>query len=489
MKLHTLLTIVVSSLLFASFAFASTENAFSQKSHGLDSKTIRATTEVVIEAETATLTGPMKMSPDGRAYGNQCIHGYKVNRRGWATLTFIVPREGDYILWGRIKGRDGYANSFFVSVDGAPSLVWDVKKSNRWEWDRLSNRGSGSSNYPEVDPVTFHFTAGEHTLVIGNREKETLLDRIIITDDLERLYYPHPDSWIQLDAPASADVVEPGQAYEFKWSSQAILGPINIDISLDRGKTFTVSVVQGTENDGSYIWQAPSYFNLAKVVARVSDVAGGLYDINTGYFSLMNPKNISFTLRNPVGGDTLHQGEICIINWIERGFNGLVDIYVKQDIGFPWKKIADKKNASGEYQWLVPDVVTQNCQIKVADSRDGGLCSMSGAFSILPVGAGHGESAAALNLTAIPNQLELVQNYPNPFNPRTSLRFGLPDDAYVRLQIYDALGRSVGILVDGEIEAGWHTIVWNGEAFPSGIYTAVLQAGSQRLLQRMSLVK
>ena len=488
MKFQTLLTIVVSSLLFASFALASSD-ALSPTQIKLDSKTIRAVTNVVIEAESADLTGPMMVMPDGQAYGNECIKGFKVNRRGWASYTFTIPREGDYIIWGRIKGRDGFANSFFATIDGGAELVWDVKKNNKWEWDVLSDRGAGSTNYPETDPVMFHFAAGEHTLVIGNREKESLLDRILITDDIERLYYPHPDSWIQLDAPGMAEIIAPGSMYEFKWSSQAVTGPINIDLSLDRGKSFTVSVVQGTENDGSYVWQAPSYFNLAKVVARVTDAASGLYDINDGYFALMNPQNIFLTLRNPVAGDTLHPGEVCVIKWIERGFNGLVDIYLMQDVGFPWKKFADKKNASGEYQWLVPDVVTENCRIKVADAADGDPVAESGVFSILPAGAGQAGSTRGLSLASLPTQLELVQNYPNPFNPQTTIHFGLPQDAHVLLQLFDALGRNVATLIDAEMEAGWHTVDWNGKDFPSGIYTAVLQSRSQRLIRQMSLIK
>jgi len=493
MKKRTLAWLVVSSLFLAALVFASTEDAFPQKSHRLDSKTIRATTEIVIEAETASLKGPMKISSDGQAYGNLCLHGYKVNRRGWATLTFNIPREGDYIIWGRIKGRDGYSNSFFISVDGAPNLVWDVKKNNRWEWDRLSDRGAGSTNYPQVDPVTFHFSAGEHTLVIGNRERETLLDRLLITDDLERLYYPEPESWIQLDAPAMADVVEPGSTLEFKWRSQAISGLVNIDLSFDLGETFDVPVVQGTENDGSCLWQVPAHFNRAKVIARVADAAGGPYDDNNGYFAIVDPAVTSITLRTPVGGETVVPGSIYLIRWKELAFNGLTTIFASLDNGATWKVIADKKNAAGEYQWLVPDIPSEQCFIKVADSEDGQPFDVNDTPFTISTAITQHDAGASIGmtdqLTALPTTLALLQNYPNPFNPKTTLTFGIAESGHVKLSVYDALGRTVAVLVDGEMTPGWHHVAWNGADVPTGIYTAVLQSGSQKIMRRMSLVK
>jgi len=81
---------------------------------------------------------------------------------------------------------------------------------------------------------------------------------------------------------------------------------------------------------------------------------------------------------------------------------------------------------------------------------------------------------------------ELYQNYPNPFNPTTTIRFSIPHRGYVTLKIFDVLGREVATLVDGEMEAGEHTVNFNAEWIPSGVYFAQMKAGN--VVQRIKMV-
>ena len=59
-----------------------------------------------------------------------------------------------------------------------------------------------------------------------------------------------------------------------------------------------------------------------------------------------------------------------------------------------------------------------------------------------------------------------VEAYPNPFNPQTSFRITLPEQAHVRLTVYDVLGRQIVVLVDGTRLAGTHEAASTGRAFP-----------------------
>ena len=73
-----------------------------------------------------------------------------------------------------------------------------------------------------------------------------------------------------------------------------------------------------------------------------------------------------------------------------------------------------------------------------------------------------------------------LTGYPNPFNPRTTLRFSLPREESVRLDIHDLAGRLVRRLVDGPLPAGDHEIPWNGldeagRGVSSGQYLARLR--------------
>jgi len=70
----------------------------------------------------------------------------------------------------------------------------------------------------------------------------------------------------------------------------------------------------------------------------------------------------------------------------------------------------------------------------------------------------------------LPTEFSLSQNYPNPFNPSTVIRYGLPEKAHVRLEVFNVLGQRVALLVDAERDAGYHEQVLVGQTFSSGIY-------------------
>ncbi|MFN0158702.1 MAG: DUF1349 domain-containing protein [Bacteroidota bacterium] len=62
----------------------------------------------------------------------------------------------------------------------------------------------------------------------------------------------------------------------------------------------------------------------------------------------------------------------------------------------------------------------------------------------------------------VPEEFFLEANYPNPFNPSTNIQLGLPEPASVTLKVYNTLGQEITTLVDGQHEAGYLTVTWNG---------------------------
>jgi hypothetical protein len=96
---------------------------------------------------------------------------------------------------------------------------------------------------------------------------------------------------------------------------------------------------------------------------------------------------------------------------------------------------------------------------------------------------------AVFDQSKVPVQSALLQNYPNPFNPSTAISFQLTAITFVRLKVFDALGREVATLVEGEKPAGTHTVTWNAQHLPSGIYVYRIVAGSHSDSKKMLLVK
>ena len=89
----------------------------------------------------------------------------------------------------------------------------------------------------------------------------------------------------------------------------------------------------------------------------------------------------------------------------------------------------------------------------------------------------------------LPLEFSLEQNYPNPFNSSTLIRFSLPQRMYVKLYVYDVLGRFIASVVDEELEAGIHTVKFEAEDLPSGVYFYRIEAGQFLKVRKMVLVK
>ena len=94
----------------------------------------------------------------------------------------------------------------------------------------------------------------------------------------------------------------------------------------------------------------------------------------------------------------------------------------------------------------------------------------------------------------LPEKLTLSQNYPNPFNPSTTIKFGLPKETLLQLEIFDILGRSVRKLFDGKLNSGFHEIIWDsrnraGLEVASGVYFYRLETSENVLVKRMLLLK
>jgi len=89
----------------------------------------------------------------------------------------------------------------------------------------------------------------------------------------------------------------------------------------------------------------------------------------------------------------------------------------------------------------------------------------------------------------LPTEFSLSQNYPNPFNPSTTINFALPKTSNVKLTIYNALGKEVATLVNGTMEAGNHSTVWNASNNASGMYFFKLEAGNFTSTKKMMLIK
>jgi len=89
----------------------------------------------------------------------------------------------------------------------------------------------------------------------------------------------------------------------------------------------------------------------------------------------------------------------------------------------------------------------------------------------------------------IPASYELSQNYPNPFNSETVIKYNVGTHSCVSVKVYDLLGREVTTLINEMQTAGEHTVRWNAQNFPSGVYFYRLQASNFTETKKLLLIK
>ena len=95
---------------------------------------------------------------------------------------------------------------------------------------------------------------------------------------------------------------------------------------------------------------------------------------------------------------------------------------------------------------------------------------MNAVLTAMEVGNGQGSAAYSLG-----------QNFPNPFNPSTTIGYALPDQVYVTLTVFNALGQRVADLINSRVDAGYHEVQFSASHFtglPSGLYFYRLVAGN-----------
>lgn len=176
-----------------------------------------------------------------------------------------------------------------------------------------------------------------------------------------------------------------------------------------------------------------------------------------------------------------------LITWVLSEDSDPVGFHILRSgsVAGPWRRLTDRMLAAAARSFVddsaggsadgSADGATAHWYRLTAISRDGSELTWTLAVAVTPG-------------SALPSRLALPPNVPNPFHLATTLTMEVPAAAAVRLDILDLAGRRVATLQEGELPAGRHAFLWDGEAGPggamtgrvaSGIYWARLEAAGQ----------
>ena len=89
----------------------------------------------------------------------------------------------------------------------------------------------------------------------------------------------------------------------------------------------------------------------------------------------------------------------------------------------------------------------------------------------------------------LPTEFYLSQNHPNPFRERTTIKYCLPEEVKIKLDIFDSKKEKIKTLVDEIKEAGTYQVEFRSNGFDNGTYFYQLTAGGVILTKKMILLK
>lgn len=220
-----------------------------------------------------------------------------------------------------------------------------------------------------------------------------------------------------------------------------------------------------TGSQNGYIYQ--SFFESRYLSAVILTVFGdGEVASIFGTYLLTESKKINAVAVYPTGGDV---GGVYVTNDTRAGF-------VKENDGLP----ANPKVSA--------------LSGRVVQTRSGEEVEMfAGLYENTSTGAKIYKRTFVVGVegisSEIPDDYKLEQNYPNPFNPSTTIQFSIPEQIFVKLEVFNTLGEKVSTLVSEELNAGNYNYEWNSENHSSGIYYYTLTANNFSQTKKFVLLR
>ncbi len=270
--------------------------------------------------------------------------------------------------------------------------------------------------------------------------------------------------------PNGAETWYVGDVEDITWTAtdDAGVDSVSIYYSVNGGGDW-ILIASQESNDGLYPWNVPDTPTadaLVKVVAYDPSLNEG-EDVSDAVFAIEPPPDLTppaVTVLAPNKGDSLEVGAAYDITWTATDAGGVdsVSIFYSVNGGGSYLLIASGEANDGVHSWTVPASPTDSAMVKVvaydpslnAGQDESDSLNVIYELTVGVPGGGRDFGKAVL----------LWQNAPNPFSPVTSISFYLPREGPVFLDVFDATGRLVDVVIDGEVYgAGVSTVSWTAE--------------------------
>ena len=341
---------------------------------------------------------------------------------------------------------------------------------------------------------------------IGDLEKDGIVDIVVCTWG-ENIYaieksgqikpgFPFASTRRFNSAPTLVDIDNDGDLEILAGNDYGLLHVLHHDaselISFDTGDDIRGGIsVSDINNDGSYEILFTGYDDHLHVWNPLDNQELDGWPIDLG----------SNSLSEPLTADLDNDGDLEIIGAVKNG-----QVFAFHHDGLPVTHFPFSISANIESTPSLGDIdndgnyelaVATTMGLKVIDIK-----TESGEALSWKTYRGNYSRSGSLGATLLSNKITnifpekfiIYPNFPNPFNPNTQIRYDLPKDEVVTIQIYDVMGRNIRNLMNNKQFAGYHSIGWDakndmGERVAAGMYIYSIQAGMFKATKKMVLLK
>lgn len=153
---------------------------------------------------------------------------------------------------------------------------------------------------------------------------------------------------------------------------------------------------------------------------------------------------------------------------------------IQKESGAEWKEVAfihgsGTSNTPVKYSYTEKYVQSGNYNYRLKQIDFNGNCEYHNLNNQVIIGK--------------PTYPLLFQNYPNPSNPNSQINYQISNPGKVKISVFDITGKEVSVLIDGFMEAGYYSVIFDGRNFSSGVYFYSIAAEEYTTARKMLLIK
>ena len=256
--------------------------------------------------------------------------------------------------------------------------------------------------------------------------------------------------------------------YWFELTTDTSGAPLILDSTL----TDTTKSVGGLPNPITYYWH----------VRAKNETGWGVFSV-WFKFTTVSPPPLAPVLVSPQNGALLVETN-PLLDWYSSATALSYRVQISTDSLFTSTLYDSSNIAITEFQ--IPNNglnINTTYYWRVNATNAGGTSPFSSVWHFTT-----GATNISLN-SEIPKEFKLYNSYPNPFNPSTKIKFDIPKSSYVKLIVYDVLGREIKTLVNEKLNAGRYEVEFEATSYPSGVYFYKMVTDNYVSIKKMVLLK